>query len=246
MNQAGRAGKRSMTYAVYLSVALALSLIVGLFAGTGAGAQTTNFRGIYEFAGNNSATDATDPDLAGVVLNYYWSQIEPEKGVFDWSLITERDGAVDRRPQEDHPAHLHVRCDLMGCAVLGRRDTGVGVHRRRARHRRQRRDDSRLLGPGLSERLRIVRGGLRCGVRRQPEPRLHRARHRHGGRDAARTERIGGRHHRLGGRRLHRCALAEHDRDHRLVLRGIVPHHPLLLDGGSHASSTAAGRTSTR
>ena len=76
-----------MTYGVVLSVAVALSLIVGLFGGTGAGAQTTNFRGIYEFAGNNSATDATDPDLAGVVLTYYWSQIEPQKGVFDWSQI---------------------------------------------------------------------------------------------------------------------------------------------------------------
>jgi len=76
-----------MTYGVVLSVAVALSLMVGLFGGTGAGAQTTNFRGIYEFAGNNSATDATDPDLAGVVLTYYWSQIEPQKGVFDWSQI---------------------------------------------------------------------------------------------------------------------------------------------------------------
>ena len=82
-----RAGKRSMTYGVYLSVGVVLSLIVGLFGGTGAGAQTTNFRGVYEFAGNNSATDATNPDLAGVVLTYYWSQIEPQDGVFDWSLI---------------------------------------------------------------------------------------------------------------------------------------------------------------
>jgi hypothetical protein len=47
-----------------------------------------DFRGIYEFAGGNSSTDATDPDLAGVVLIYYWSQIEPQKGVFDWTLIT--------------------------------------------------------------------------------------------------------------------------------------------------------------
>ena len=93
---------------MYLSVGLALSLIAGLFGGAGAGAQTTNFRGIYEFAGNNSPTDATDPDLAGVVLNYYWSQIEPREGVFDWSLDQSRYGAVDRRPQEDHPAHLDV------------------------------------------------------------------------------------------------------------------------------------------
>ena len=48
---------------------------------------SAGFQGIYEFAGDNSAADASDPALAGVVLVYYWSQIEPEKGVFDWSQI---------------------------------------------------------------------------------------------------------------------------------------------------------------
>ena len=48
---------------------------------------TAEFKGIYEFAGDNSAADAGDPDLTGVNLIYYWSQIEPEKGVFDWSQI---------------------------------------------------------------------------------------------------------------------------------------------------------------
>jgi hypothetical protein len=48
---------------------------------------TSGFRGIYEFAGGNSAADATNPELAGVVLVYYWSQIEPQKGVFAWNLI---------------------------------------------------------------------------------------------------------------------------------------------------------------
>ena len=47
-----------------------------------------NFKGVYEFAGGNSAADAGNPDLAGVVLTYYWSQIEPQRGAFDWSLIT--------------------------------------------------------------------------------------------------------------------------------------------------------------
>ena len=46
-----------------------------------------NFKGIYDFAGGNSSADATDPDLAGIDLIYYWSQIEPQKGVFDWSVI---------------------------------------------------------------------------------------------------------------------------------------------------------------
>ncbi len=50
-------------------------------------APSSGFQGIYEFAGDNSQADATDPDLAGVVLTYYWSEIEPQDGVFDWSQI---------------------------------------------------------------------------------------------------------------------------------------------------------------
>jgi hypothetical protein len=49
--------------------------------------SSSGFRGIYEFAGNNSAADANNPDLAGVVLVSYWSQIEPAKGTFDWNVI---------------------------------------------------------------------------------------------------------------------------------------------------------------
>jgi Beta-galactosidase len=54
---------------------------------TTVGAASTAFRGVFEFAGNNSGADAANPDLAGVVLVYYWSQIEPTKGTFDWSVI---------------------------------------------------------------------------------------------------------------------------------------------------------------
>jgi len=50
-------------------------------------AAPAGFQGIYEFAGNNSSADARDPDLAGVDLVYYWSQIEPTRGSYDWSLI---------------------------------------------------------------------------------------------------------------------------------------------------------------
>jgi hypothetical protein len=49
--------------------------------------RVAEFKGIYEFAGDNSAADAGDPYLTGVDLVYYWSQIEQEKGVFDWSQI---------------------------------------------------------------------------------------------------------------------------------------------------------------
>lgn len=71
-----------------LSLGIVLSLFAATYGTAGAGAQSSvTFRGIYEFAGNNSATDATNPNLAGVVLVYYWSQIEPQKGVFDWTQI---------------------------------------------------------------------------------------------------------------------------------------------------------------
>jgi hypothetical protein len=49
--------------------------------------SVSGFRGIYEFAGDNSSADAHDPYLAGVNLDYYWSQIEPARGRFDWSVI---------------------------------------------------------------------------------------------------------------------------------------------------------------
>jgi beta-galactosidase GanA len=43
--------------------------------------------GVYEFAGDNSGADAEDPDLAGVVLVFYWSALEPERGQIDFSAI---------------------------------------------------------------------------------------------------------------------------------------------------------------
>lgn len=47
-----------------------------------------SFQGVFEYAGANSTADAADPDIAGVDLDYYWSQIEPTKGAYDWSVIT--------------------------------------------------------------------------------------------------------------------------------------------------------------
>ena len=57
---------------------------------TGAAAAatpTSGFQGIYEFAGDNSSADAQNPSLAGVDLVYYWSQIEPKAGIYNWNLI---------------------------------------------------------------------------------------------------------------------------------------------------------------
>ncbi|HEY5005763.1 MAG TPA: beta-galactosidase [Ktedonobacteraceae bacterium] len=49
-----------------------------------------NFKGIYEFSGHNSSTDATNPALAGTYLGYYWSQLEPQKGQYNWDLIDQQ------------------------------------------------------------------------------------------------------------------------------------------------------------
>ena len=49
-------------------------------------ASASNFKGILEFAGNDN-TNATNPYIAGVSKTYYWSQIEPQKGVYNWDII---------------------------------------------------------------------------------------------------------------------------------------------------------------
>jgi hypothetical protein len=49
--------------------------------------EDRNFNGIYEFGGYNRSTDVTNPALAGTYLGYYWKQLEPQKGYFNWDLI---------------------------------------------------------------------------------------------------------------------------------------------------------------
>lgn len=46
-----------------------------------------SFQGIYAFSGSNSAQLATDPDVAGRSLVYYWAQLEPKQGTYRWDLI---------------------------------------------------------------------------------------------------------------------------------------------------------------
>ena len=49
-----------------------------------------NFKGIYEFSSHNSSTDATNPAIAGTYLGYYWSQLEPQQGQYNWDLIDQQ------------------------------------------------------------------------------------------------------------------------------------------------------------
>jgi hypothetical protein len=44
-------------------------------------------RGVYEFSGGNSGTDATNADLAGTTLTFEWSQLEPAPGQFAWGRV---------------------------------------------------------------------------------------------------------------------------------------------------------------
>ncbi|MFF4119507.1 hypothetical protein ACFY0P_39510 [Streptomyces sp. NPDC001714] len=46
-----------------------------------------SFRGIYAFSGGNTSDLATDPDVAGRSLVYYWAQLEPQQGQYCWNLI---------------------------------------------------------------------------------------------------------------------------------------------------------------
>ena len=49
--------------------------------------QNPGFKGIYEFSGQNSSRNASNPALAGTYLGYYWKELEPQKGQFNWNLI---------------------------------------------------------------------------------------------------------------------------------------------------------------
>jgi hypothetical protein len=84
--------------------------------------STTAFRGIYEFAGDNSSADAANPDLSGVVLVYYWSQIEPQKGVFDWTLIED-----DMAPWVTAGKKVILRISTSGAAAWDPPYSGAGT-----------------------------------------------------------------------------------------------------------------------
>ncbi len=53
------------------------------------GGNTTGraFQGIFAFSGGNTADLASNPDVAGRSLVYYWAQLEPQPGVYRWDLI---------------------------------------------------------------------------------------------------------------------------------------------------------------
>lgn len=44
-------------------------------------------KGIYQFTGEKNPENAALPFLSGASLNFYWADLEPSKGQFNWNLI---------------------------------------------------------------------------------------------------------------------------------------------------------------
>ena len=54
---------------------------------TPAAAPPSKPHGVYQFLGQVHPDDATNPNIDGALLVFTWSQVEPTKGVFDWSAV---------------------------------------------------------------------------------------------------------------------------------------------------------------
>lgn len=52
-----------------------------------AGSPYSQFRGIFQFQGTDDPANASSPYLAGANICFYWSQLEPVQGQYDWSLL---------------------------------------------------------------------------------------------------------------------------------------------------------------
>src|ERR1700686_2789716 len=68
-----------------------------------------NFKGIYDFSSSNSSGSADKSYLAGDYLGYYWSQLEPQKGQYNWSIIDQ-----DMSPWTSHGKKVILRISTSG------------------------------------------------------------------------------------------------------------------------------------
>jgi hypothetical protein len=66
------------------------------------------FRGIYNFGKNGSAL-ASNQYLAGTYLGFYWSELEPVRGQYNWKAV---DDAM--RPWVDHGKNIILRVSTSG------------------------------------------------------------------------------------------------------------------------------------
>jgi len=70
-----------------------------------------NFRGIYQFKGGDDPANASNPYLAGANITFYWSQLEPTKGQYNWTLL---DQAM--KPWIDNGKKIILRISTSGWA----------------------------------------------------------------------------------------------------------------------------------
>jgi hypothetical protein len=68
-----------------------------------------DFKGIYAFSGGHSSDLASNPDVAGRSLVYYWAQLEPQKGQYNWDLVDQ-----DMKPWVDAGKKVILRVSAAG------------------------------------------------------------------------------------------------------------------------------------
>jgi hypothetical protein len=57
-------------------------------ASTSAGTTTNGTaKGIFQFSAHNTAANVDNPYIQGTTMNYYWSQLEPQQGQYNWQII---------------------------------------------------------------------------------------------------------------------------------------------------------------
>ncbi len=71
--------------------------------------QYPNFKGIYQFTSSNTSANSDNPYLAGNYLGYYWSQLEPQQGQYNWSVIDR-----DMAPWTSHGKKIILRVSTAG------------------------------------------------------------------------------------------------------------------------------------
>ena len=78
-------------------------------ATAGSAAGVVGPRGIYQFSSHNAATNADNPALQGTNLNYYWSQLEPQQGQYNWAAIDQ-----NMKPWVDNHKRVILRVATSG------------------------------------------------------------------------------------------------------------------------------------
>jgi hypothetical protein len=61
------------------------------------------------FNGNNASTYSDNPSVAGTYLGYYWAQLEPQNGQYNWNLIDN-----DMKPWVNNGKHVILRVSVAG------------------------------------------------------------------------------------------------------------------------------------